>query len=153
MARNWLVRKIVQRYWRLTRAMTLGAQGVVFDADERVLLVRHGYRLGWHFPGGGVEKNETVLVTMKRELEEETGVIATAPPELFGVFANFDAFPSDHIALFVVREWQRPAVPEPNFEIREQEFFAQDDLPPGTMAGVIRRLAEIRGEHPRAMHW
>jgi len=147
------VSKTLQFYWRQTRALTLGAQGMVLAPDNRVLLIRHTYRPGWHFPGGGVERNETVDVSLRRELHEEAGIECTAPAELFGLFANFDAFPSDHIALFVVRAWQQPAVPPPNREIAEQRFVAPDDLPKGTVGAVRRRLEEVLGGAERIAHW
>lgn len=141
--RTKLITRILRPLWRLTRGLTLGAQGAVIDADSNVLLVRHGYRPGWHFPGGGVERNETLLVAMERELEEETGVLLKEKPELHGLFSNSDNFPGDHIALFVVRAWEQPRVPRPNAEIAEQRFFSVDGVPADTDAGARRRLAEL----------
>lgn len=148
-----LVTRALQRYWRLSRPMTLGAQGVVLTPDNRVLLVRHTYRPGWHFPGGGVEKGETALHALGRELEEEAGVLLDAPPELFGLYANFRLFPGDHIALFVVRAWRQSRVPPPNHEIAEQRFFSVPELLPEVSAPTRDRLAEILDGVPRAEYW
>jgi ADP-ribose pyrophosphatase YjhB (NUDIX family) len=135
--------KLLRPYWRLRRGLTLGAQGVIIDGDDRVLLVRHSYRPGWFFPGGGVEWGETIETALHRELDEEVGVSLTAPPRLHGVFANFTSFPGDHIALFVVRDWQRREGYLKRGEIAEAGMFERARLPEQTDAGTRRRLAEI----------
>lgn len=133
--------------------VTLGVQAVVGDDSGRVLLVRHGYRPGWHFPGGGVERAETIKDAITRELEEETGVVLDEPARLFAIYAHFDAFPGDHIVLFVAESWRRPRIPAPNREIAEAGFFARDALPAGTTAQTRRRLEEIYSGVPLAAHW
>lgn len=138
-----LIAGILRPFWRLTRGTTMGAQAVVIDDKSRVLLVRHGYRPGWHFPGGGVEWHEALSDALGRELFEETGVEITGSAKLHGIFTNFEDFPGDHIGVFIVQEWKQDSVPKPNAEIKEIGFFYRDELPEHTVTGVINRLDEI----------
>jgi ADP-ribose pyrophosphatase YjhB (NUDIX family) len=148
-----MVIKLLQRYWRLTRALTIGAQGMVLSPDNRVLLVRHSYRAGWYLPGGGVEKGETLEEALHRELAEEAGIAPRGQVEVFGFYSNFDLFPGDHIALFVIRAYEQARVPAPNAEIAEIGFFAQNSLPESTSPGTRRRIAEVLDGQPRSATW
>ena len=145
--------KVLRPFWRMRRGLTLGAQGVVIDDESRVLLVRHGYRPGWFFPGGGVEWNETVETALARELEEEVGVSLIEPAQLHGIFGNFTSFPGDHIAVFVVRHWQRKENYRKRGEIAEAGMFARSALPAETDAGTRTRLAEIFDRSPTSQLW
>ena len=140
-------------YWRLRRGMTLGVQGIVIKNGSEVLLVRHGYQPGWHFPGGGVEWRETLQTALAREVQEETGIVVQSEPEFHGIFANFQLSPSDHIAVFVIRHWGQPNVPAATFEIMEQRFFALNELPEDIAGGARRRLAEIFEGQPLGQLW
>lgn len=148
-----LIHIFLRPFWRMTRGMTLGAQAVVIDDRSRILLVRHGYRPGWHFPGGGVEWNETIEQSLERELKEETGVELTGPARLHGIFSNFRKFKGDHICVFLVENWQQPNIPKPNAEIREIGFFFRDDLPEETVTGVKNRIDEIFKGKSRSTSW
>lgn len=56
----------------------LGASACVFR-DRRVLIVQRGKEPGrgiWSLPGGHVEPGETALAAARRELGEETGIVA-----------------------------------------------------------------------------
>jgi ADP-ribose pyrophosphatase YjhB (NUDIX family) len=151
MAARTFVTRSLQRYWRFRRADHVAGRRA--RRRQAVLLVRHGYQAGWHFPGGGVEWGETVEQALARELQEEAGIELTGPPQLFGIYANFERFPGDHVALFVVRAWRQPQVPKPSFEIPAQQFFAPDALPEDMAPGARRRIPEVLGGVARGAMW
>jgi ADP-ribose pyrophosphatase YjhB (NUDIX family) len=148
-----IARSITVMLRRMRQGMTLGAQGVIIDEASRVLLVRHSYRPGWFFPGGGVEWGETLETALVRELDEEVGVALTKPPLLHGVFSNFANFQGDHIAVFIVRCWTRRDYYRKRGEISEAEMFAPQDVPALTDSGTRNRLAEIFEKAPLRAHW
>ncbi|MEM7776861.1 MAG: NUDIX domain-containing protein [Pseudomonadota bacterium] len=148
-----VTRKALQWYWRMTRGLTVGVRGVVIDDQDRVLLIRHTYRKGWYFPGGGVEKAEAAITSVQRELEEEAGVVCESLPRLFGIYTNFASFPGDHVVLYIIDAWQQPTPPAPNYEIAEHGFFPCNALPTGVARSVPRRLAEIRDGALPSLDW
>ncbi|MFT3811357.1 MAG: NUDIX domain-containing protein [Micropepsaceae bacterium] len=82
------LRPIQRAWWRVRRPTVMGACGMVVNEAGAMLLVRHTYMRGWHFPGGGVNKRETVLAALHRELREELGITIRGEPELIGVYTN-----------------------------------------------------------------
>ena len=145
--------RIAHLAFLMRRPMTLGVRGVVVGADESVLLVRHGYVPGWHFPGGGVEVGETFLHALSRELEEEACVRWTGKSVLHGLYFNGHVSRRDHVAVYVIREFDVLGVRAPDHEIQEARFFPRQALPEGTSGGTRARLAEIFDAAPVSDWW
>ena len=133
--------------------MTLGVRAVVIDEAGAVMMVRHGYIAGWHFPGGGVGPGESCLSAMKRELEEEACVELAGEPRLHGIFYNDRSSRRDHVAVYEVRAFRITGERKPNWEIREARFFPLDALPPDASPASRARLAEIVDRAPIAELW
>jgi len=129
-------------YRRLVLPLTLGVRCIVAREDGRVLLVRHTYLAGWYFPGGGVDRGESIEAAIACELYEEVGVRPLERPQLFHAYSNFSEHKSDHIMLFVVRRFT--IEPNSNHEIAEHGFFDPADPPAETSKATLRRLAEWR---------
>ena len=69
--------------------LQVGASVIVVDENNRILLQLRSDNHCWGYAGGSVELDEEVEEAAKRELFEETGLIAEHL-ELFGVFSGKD---------------------------------------------------------------
>jgi 8-oxo-dGTP diphosphatase len=105
---------------------TVGVFAAVSDARDHFLCVRHNYaNREWGMPGGRVEPGEDPISAVKREILEETGVVASIE-RLHGVYSA--PYRDDLVLLFegTVEEegsWRA------NEEIAEIGFFPLDGLP------------------------
>jgi len=146
-----------QRVVKLTRVgrwpLTIGVRIIVREGEDRVLLVRHTYAPGWHFPGGAIDRRETAADAAVRELREEALIEATAPPRLVGVYLSTVQARSDHIVLFEAGDWRRIEGKKRALEIAECGFFPIRELPKGTTSGTRRRIAELLGEMKPGSAW
>src|SRR5229473_2855436 len=113
-----MIRRFLHLYWRFSRGMTLGVRGAV-------------------------EPGESLVEALARELMEEGNLRIAAAPPLHGVFHNAGASRRNHVAVFVVREFEWPAPPRASWEIPQAGFFPLNKLPDGTSEGTRRRLEEI----------
>lgn len=116
---------------------------MVIDGAGRIFLVKHSYVEGWHLPGGGVETGESFLEALARELIEEGNIRLRSTPQLFGIYFNKRMSRRDHVALYIVRDFQQDADPKPDHEIVGHGFFSPDALPDDVSRATRARVAEV----------
>ena len=125
------------------RGMTLGVRAVVRCPDGKFLLLRHTYLSGWHFPGGGVERGESVEQALGNELEQETGLELARKPLLHGVFFNETVSQRDHVLVYLCDVKGDISARPTSLEVAEYGFFDPQDLPSDIDPGTAKRIREI----------
>ncbi|MGI9401858.1 MAG: NUDIX domain-containing protein [Rhizobiaceae bacterium] len=135
------------------KPLSVGVRALIEDDKERILLIKHTYVPGWHFPGGGVEPGETAQSAVEREVHEEARVRITRPPELVGVYLNVRFSKRDHVLLFRSRDWEITENFVPTLEIADMKLFPRDNLPTDLSMGTAKRMDEIFNAKPPSLHW
>jgi len=148
-----LAMRMAHGYFALARGMTMGVRAACFDEAGRIFLVRHSYVPGWYLPGGGIERRETALEALAKEMREEGNLALGAPPRLLHVYFNCTVSKRDHVLLYRCDGVRQTAPRARDREIVEAGFFPLDALPAATTGATRRRLDEIAGRVPFADVW
>lgn len=115
--------------------LQVGASVIVEDAQGRVLLQLRSDDPSWAYAGGSVELDEKVEAAAKRELFEETGLIARSL-ELLGIFSGEEmhyTYPNgDEVSnvdvVFICRDYTGELKCQAG-EVEALRFFSIDRLP------------------------
>jgi ADP-ribose pyrophosphatase len=122
-------------WWRFAAERELVC-AICLDQHQRVLIAYQynngAQRVVDEFPGGGVEADESLIDAARRELLEETGILAQRLHAI-GSFLNNSRYSSGRIHVFLATELEE--LPQPN---NTEEWVAYEWLP---IPEVERRIA------------
>jgi len=129
-----------RQWWKVRRPTRNSVLVVAFDADGRVLLVRHSYGPPvWALPGGGIDRGEEPAAAAVREFGEELDCPLSHVRELSHVVES-DAGSMDRLHVFVARVAGTPRADRR--EILAAEFFDPANLPQAADRWARRWVAE-----------
>lgn len=138
-----LIKKTLQRYWRISRGLTLEARGVLRDAAGHVLLVRDGPKAPWRLPGGPVRAGETAEAAMERALGDDAGTKAPRPFRLLAIYARHGTRTTAQIVVFVVPSWTLLNISSGGEPSCLVNLFPPDKLPDDTEPATRKRIDDV----------
>ncbi len=133
---------ISRTLWLLLKPLSFGVR-ILMVRNSEILLVRHNYQDQWFLPGGLIEHGETIEDAVRREAAEEVGA-TIQELILFGVYTKFLYGKSDHVIVFLSRDFSLNG--HSDDEIERLEFFdlsaLPDDISPGSRKQIDRFIDE-----------
>jgi ADP-ribose pyrophosphatase YjhB (NUDIX family) len=132
------------------RRQRIAAYGVCRDGEGRLLLARASPTLTlrgrWFLPGGGVQHGEQPADSLRREIEEESGLTVTLGP-LLDVLSDVRTIP-DGTSLHTVRliyrvdAWDGTLRPEADGTTDAVGWFTRDELHELPLARYVEDVVE-----------
>ena len=128
--------------------LQVGASVIIENAQQQILLQLRTDNHCWSYPGGSVELDEEVEEAAKRELLEETGLIAHEL-ELFGIFSGKDThyiYPNgDEVSnidiVYLCRNYSGTIQCQEE-EVMVLRFFSIEDTPENLSAPVKKAILQ-----------
>jgi ADP-ribose pyrophosphatase YjhB (NUDIX family) len=129
----------------------VGVSALVFDDQERVLLIRRGKPPSagyWHAPGGRLEAGESMVVACAREVREETGLEVSVGPIMAVVERRLEGFHYvivDFLARLADGSTQEASAGD---DATDLAWIAESDLPNYPVAdGLLPIIEKARLAH------
>lgn len=128
----------------------VGASVIVEDEQGRILLQKRVDTHEWGYSGGSVEIDENVEETAKRELLEETGLIAETL-ELLGIYSGkymHNIYPNgDEVSnidvVYICKNYSGKLKCQEK-EVEELRFFSVEDMPKNLFQPNVPAIDEWR---------
>ena len=113
---------------------------VCLDTLGQVLLVQEQDDPNWKLPGGKVHKNENVLQTAIREIQEELGIKMNIHNITNVIKARI---PNSENNRYIIRYSLNDLKFIPNDEVARAEYFNLHSLPPTEFSGHISSAVDL----------
>lgn len=126
--------------WFIFRPQTRGVKAVI-ECSGDILLVQLTYadRGLWKLPGGGVDRGESPLQAVIREVKEEVGIrIPEKDPRFFYQYKSGRDYKDDTVDCFAIRVSNREFSID-GMEVREARWFPLNAVP----ADVPKSVREV----------
>ena len=121
---------------------SVSVAGAVYDCARNAFLVIERADNGkWELPGGILEEHETVLDGLRREVEEETGVLVE-PLWLSGVYKNMTL----GVVALVFRCEVKSGSPHTTDESRNVRWMTSGEVEEMMSPAFAIRLLDARGD-------
>jgi 8-oxo-dGTP diphosphatase len=128
---------------------SVGVFAVVKNRKDEVLCVKLNYGSGnWTLPGGHLDKHESPIEGVKREIYEETGFTA----EVVNFVGAYSSPEKDDIVLLFRAEILHKGTFIPNEEIQQIGFFDAERLPELMHPWNKKRIYDAFTEMESSLH-